>query len=445
MRALWIGVGFALISIASVALSEMLPLADLNQIDTLNLAWVRPASMVVVLAVLTQGLRTAPIDTRLRPLYLYLAAFGAVGILSVAFQTVPVFSQVWAGEQEPLPTRFTSFWAPAISATLWVTLATAYCLVGFRRSRHLLTYSGLLLYGLTLSELARAITFQDPNWTIVSSVMRAAAVSIGFLGVTTELRMVFARLSTRLFEVNVEHQTSQALQRAQQEAARERAHEARNALTAIEGATRTLERYRDRLEPESQTVLSQAVTTEIARLQLLVSDSEHERTQTVVYRLSDVIASQVALAQSRGLTVLADVPQELYAVGRPNETAEALQNLLTNAERHAPGSGVTVRAGLDEEHVTVRVQDRGPGVVRSKREAIFGREVRASEAEGSGLGLFLSSRLIAEQGGHLWYEDTPGGGACFAFRLPAHLEFPTEETATVADTTTTSAPSVFRS
>lgn len=417
-RALWIGVGFALLSIASVGISELLSLADISELDSMLLAWMRPASMVVVLAVLAQALRTPQVDMRLQPLLLYGAAFCAVGALTLIFQLLPTVSALWAGAQEPLPTYATSPWAPGLTAVLWVVLATAYCLTGFRRSRHLLTYSGLLLYGLTLSELARVVTLDyGTTWLLVASIMRALAVSVGLLGITTELRLIFARLSSRLFEVNLEHQTVQAQHRADLETARERAHEARNALTAIEGATKTLERYRDDLGDEQQRVLAQAVSAEVARLQGLVSDSGDER-QTVVFRISDVISSQVTLAQSRGMTVLTEVPSDLFAKGLPNETAEALQNLLTNAERHAPGSPVTVRARADSSYVTVRVEDRGGGVAPHLRNRVFERGERSSPAQGSGLGLYVASRLFAEQGGDLWYEDHPAGGACFAFRLP---------------------------
>lgn len=418
-RALWIGVGFALLAVASVGISELLSVADISEIDSQVLAWMRPASMVVVLLVLTQALRTPQVDMRLQPIMLYTAAFCAVGALTLVFQLLPPVSALWAGVQEPLPTEATSPWAPGLTALLWVILATAYCMAGFRRSRHLLTYSGLLLYGLTLAELARVVTIESGDqWLVVASVMRALAVSVGLLGITTELRLIFARLSSRLFEVNLEHQTVQAQHRADLETARERAHEARNALTAIEGATKTLERYRDDLGDEQQRVLAQAVSTEVARLQNLVSDSGTER-QTVVFRLSDVIRSQVMLAQSRGMTVLTEVPTDLFAKGLPNETAEALQNLLTNAERHAPGSPVTVRARADRSYVTVRVEDRGRGVAPQLRQKVFERGERSSQAEGSGLGLYVASRLFAEQGGDLWYEDHPAGGACFAFRLPA--------------------------
>ena len=56
------------------------------------------------------------------------------------------------------------------------------------------------------------------------------------------------------------------------------------------------------------------------------------------------------------------------------------------------------------------------------RRSIFERSRRGSTSdgvEGSGLGLYVASRLMREQGGDLWVTDNPGGGAAFVMSLPA--------------------------
>ena len=44
---------------------------------------------------------------------------------------------------------------------------------------------------------------------------------------------------------------------------------------------------------------------------------------------------------------------------------------------------------------------------------------------GTGLGLPISRQIVDHFGGRMWVESAPGGGACFAFRLPLR---PEEET-----------------
>jgi len=66
--------------------------------------------------------------------------------------------------------------------------------------------------------------------------------------------------------------------------------------------------------------------------------------------------------------------------------------------------------------LVLHVIDRGPGVLPSEREAIFGRFVRgsaglASPHRGSGIGLSVVRLLIEAMGGRVQVADHPGGGA----------------------------------
>jgi signal transduction histidine kinase len=79
---------------------------------------------------------------------------------------------------------------------------------------------------------------------------------------------------------------------------------------------------------------------------------------------------------------------------------------------------------LDGRSVVTTVSDRGPGVRAEDRDRIFDRfvQVRGSggrTTSGVGLGLFLARRATEAMGGELWCADAPGGGAAFAFTLPA--------------------------
>jgi len=71
--------------------------------------------------------------------------------------------------------------------------------------------------------------------------------------------------------------------------------------------------------------------------------------------------------------------------------------------------------------VEVRVADHGAGVPIGDRERIFEEFVRADgrpDSSGTGLGLAIVRALVAAHEGRVWYEETAGGGATFAFRLP---------------------------
>ncbi|MGP4022680.1 sensor histidine kinase [Actinomadura sp. 3N407] len=105
----------------------------------------------------------------------------------------------------------------------------------------------------------------------------------------------------------------------------------------------------------------------------------------------------------------------------PVRLARVLNNLLTNAERHAETRiEVTVaRAGAD---AVVEVLDDGAGVPEESRERVFERFARLSasrtrDPEGTGLGLPIAREIAEVYGGSLRIADSPRG-ARFVLRLP---------------------------
>jgi len=107
----------------------------------------------------------------------------------------------------------------------------------------------------------------------------------------------------------------------------------------------------------------------------------------------------------------------------PDKVERVLHNLLTNALRHTPSDGaiavVVRRAGADVE---VDVEDTGEGVSDEVAERMFDRFWRGESSRttpGSGLGLAIARGLVEAQGGRIWTESRPGGGARISFSLPA--------------------------
>jgi Na+/proline symporter/nitrogen-specific signal transduction histidine kinase len=100
-------------------------------------------------------------------------------------------------------------------------------------------------------------------------------------------------------------------------------------------------------------------------------------------------------------------------------------NLLSNAVKFCPPQGgrVEVRLASSSQGLRVDVQDNGPGVSATDREAIFERFRRgadggAARPGGTGLGLAISKRIVEHFGGRLWVESEPPRGATFSFVLP---------------------------
>jgi signal transduction histidine kinase len=105
----------------------------------------------------------------------------------------------------------------------------------------------------------------------------------------------------------------------------------------------------------------------------------------------------------------------------PEKVERILHNLLTNALRHTPTDGsVAVVVDARPQAVTVAVEDSGSGLSDETMEHMFEhfwREDPARSTDGSGLGLAIAHGLVEAQGGRIWAENRPEGGARVAFTL----------------------------
>lgn len=115
-------------------------------------------------------------------------------------------------------------------------------------------------------------------------------------------------------------------------------------------------------------------------------------------------------------------PTEGEALFDPKWTEEALCNLLDNALKYTPaGESVTVEVRPYEMFTAVCVQDTGPGIPEEEQAKIFGRFYRAPgayQAEGVGIGLYLTRQIAAGQGGYVRVNSAPGQGSRFSLYLP---------------------------
>lgn len=107
-----------------------------------------------------------------------------------------------------------------------------------------------------------------------------------------------------------------------------------------------------------------------------------------------------------------------------DQVVEVLLNLLDNADKYSPpGQEVVVDVRADQTEVTLSVRDFGPGLSPSDLERVFEKFHRTDSSDsqvvyGYGLGLYICRCLVEAQGGRIWAENHPTGGAVFSLALP---------------------------
>jgi signal transduction histidine kinase len=118
---------------------------------------------------------------------------------------------------------------------------------------------------------------------------------------------------------------------------------------------------------------------------------------------------------------LGQVPAVL---GWPGPLGQVFLNLILNAQQALAGPGtVTVFSGLENGQVVVKVSDTGPGLPAGCRDRLFSPGwTTKSEEEGTGLGLFISRRIVERHEGKIEAGNDPAGGAVFVVTLPPAAE-----------------------
>ena len=130
-------------------------------------------------------------------------------------------------------------------------------------------------------------------------------------------------------------------------------------------------------------------------------------------------------AMRHGIALSVEVDSQLGELNADErKLKQILLNLLSNAVKFTPEGGrITVGARLLGEMVEIAVNDTGIGIAPEDQAAVFEQFKQVGtdytrKAEGTGLGLALTRKLVELHGGAMRLESEPGKGSTFAFTLP---------------------------
>ena len=178
-----------------------------------------------------------------------------------------------------------------------------------------------------------------------------------------------------------------------------------------------------------QDLLDQA-SQELARIARITKQSLafHRDTQKpalidLAELLSDVIALYDKPTAAKHVRVTMEARPMLPVLGYAGELSQVFGNLFRNAIEAAPcDSTVSVRVrpahcgGRAQARVTIH--DQGSGIPRAVQEKMFDPFFTTKELKGSGLGLWVSERLIAKHKGAIRFRTSERKGTTFAVFLP---------------------------
>lgn len=250
--------------------------------------------------------------------------------------------------------------------------------------------------------------------------------------------------NARLYEqLHTAHRRLQELDQLKDQFMVTASHELRTPLTAVQGYLELLENYHTTLSTEQQQEFLEKASRGCEELILLLNNVmdasrleieagirpahlERVSLREIVESIVDLILLQ-ASQEHRDIRV--NIPSHLVVKADPTRLRQVIRNLSSNALKYSPhGTPLSFSAHplfTQGAFVILNVTDYGKGIKPVDQPRLFQRFVRLesdlnSTVRGSGLGLYISRRLVEAMHGSIWIESlgVPGEGTTFCVQLP---------------------------
>jgi signal transduction histidine kinase len=141
--------------------------------------------------------------------------------------------------------------------------------------------------------------------------------------------------------------------------------------------------------------------------------------------IADFDAVVGSLARAKAVEYECKSPsRNVYARTDPDKLRQIMINLVSNAVKFTPEGGrIRVSCAVNDESVSIRVEDNGPGIPPDKQEAVFEPFVQLDRGltrttDGTGLGLAISRGLARGMGGEILLKSKVGAGSVFTVTIP---------------------------
>ena len=215
-------------------------------------------------------------------------------------------------------------------------------------------------------------------------------------------------------------------------------HEMRTPLTSMKGFVDTILSSGNMLEASQKERFLRIVKQQIERLTrlvenlLTVSRLESQKVKPIVKSINIADFSKMVIdeikpkhtnhefkitATKNVSTILADF----------DKTHQIMTNLLDNAAKYSPEDTlieILIKNSTDNNFVEVSVKDNGVGIPAEYKTKIFSKFMRIDnpltrEAQGTGLGLFITKALVESMGGKISVQSEESKGSIFTVSFPA--------------------------
>jgi signal transduction histidine kinase len=202
------------------------------------------------------------------------------------------------------------------------------------------------------------------------------------------------------------------------------AHEVGNPLTSISSLVQMLQRRDcDSYTREKLALVSGQLQRIQATLRELINFSRPASSERAWVALGDILNEALNIAKyskrTKSRTIEPHVPPDLPPLyGVRDQLVQVFLNLVLNAiDATGKGGRIELRVERQDGDLQVTVRDDGAGIAPEHAGRLF-QPYFTTKKHGTGLGLFVTRKLVTDHGGTVQFNSQPGQGAAFQVRLP---------------------------
>lgn len=215
------------------------------------------------------------------------------------------------------------------------------------------------------------------------------------------------------------------------------AHELKNPLTSIKGFCGLIINIAKKNDYEKVLSYAQEINAQSEKITELINDlldvtkieiGKFTYTNTF-FNLDDlvkeIVMHQEVIAKNRSIELRGRSKKTIY--GDRYRIGQVIINLLSNALKYSPETKkVILKLKGTRNGALISVQDYGMGMSKIDQKKIFNRfftarTVQSKSAEGLGIGLYISFKIVQNHKGKIWIKSKEGKGSTFFLELPTKI------------------------
>lgn len=211
-------------------------------------------------------------------------------------------------------------------------------------------------------------------------------------------------------------------------------HDIRNFLQAIKSGVQILNKPPEKLGADARAAIHGRLSSTVDLMSRVIADlldmtsirtgriEIKPRPEIAAHLVNEAVAVHEPLAQQKGIRLTAECDALTSVVSCDRERIlQVFSNLLGNALKFCRhGDQIRVTLQQADDHIQASVIDTGPGIASEDLPLVFDAYFSGARnrRNGTGLGLYITKRIVDAHEGRIWIESEAGKGTAVHFTLP---------------------------